>query len=779
MKRKRLLKLLSLFLMALTSSSLVEAGSISYTTSYFGSMVVSTDTLGGVTYSTVAFGGLYNGGEPGKPSLPIDYITFSVPYNATNFSVTVGASQSMTQSIGNLIYPCQMPVPTDGNKVPPITPPDSSVYYSGSYYPSQKAWIVDEGILAGENHIVTVAVMPIAFRHTTNNNQLRLSLSFSVTLNYDISNAEFMSPIVSIDNAQRNEGFHLAQSMVVNPDSVERFAPSQLSPNPLHIPYQAPSMNPNLESFPYLIITTAELSHSLRRLAALKRQKGYNVKLVTVDDVRNDPYAQYGDIVNVNGVPTLTYDDAAGIIRQYLKLAYYYNRTKYLLLAGTAVPYRTKYSIDTDVPTDLYYSDLNANWMSDTIDKQPELYVGRILAKKVNQIDDYTDKLLRYELNPGKGDKSYLQYALYTESADMMNLSKGIGQWMSSICPDSTIIQERYGQKYPTASVVIDTINTVKYGFWSTFNHGSPSCIITYGMVWPVAYGHPRRIWAIDSVHITNSNYGAHSTDSGLNRMDNKDQPMISYSISCTTMPFDVYSSTYIDLPMNFGESFTTGKNFGGPAYLGNTRDGYIIPSSVLAGIFGRQLHDGYFKIGEAEALSKAHFKSLDANFNYYIPITHNLLGDPVLEMWSDTPQLYSSINITRTDNSVAITGIDSDSTIVAYYSNDGSIGTDTISTTSAILSGISPNSTIMLYKHNHIPYIAPLKLQNITFGNNQYVIASDVSAGYGIDNNRTSGNVIVPAGIDYEIESSGKVELQDGFKVEKGAFFAVYPSCF
>ena len=157
----------------------------------------------------------------------------------------------------------------------------------------------------------------------------------------------------------------------------------------------------------------------------------------------------------------------------------------------------------------------------------------------------------------------------------------------------------------------------------------------------------------------------------------------------------------------------------------------------------------------------------------------HNLLGDPTLEMWTDIPQQYTNIGITRTDNSISINGIDSDSTIVAFFSNDGQVNTDTISISSAVFSAISPNSTIMLYKHNHIPYIAPLELQNITFSNNQYVIANDVIAGSAIDTNRTNGYVIVPDGIEYEIEASGKVLLEDGFSVEKGASFAVYPSSF
>ena len=41
------------------------------------------------------------------------------------------------------------------------------------------------------------------------------------------------------------------------------------------------------------------------------------------------------------------------------------------------------------------------------------------------------------------------------------------------------------------------------------------------------------------------------------------------------------------------------------------------------------------------------------------------------------------------------------------------------------------------------------------------------------------NGDVTVKEGVEYEIEASGTVRLEDGFKVEKGATFAVYPSCF
>lgn len=117
--------------------------------------------------------------------------------------------------------------------------------------------------------------------------------------------------------------------------------------------------------------------------------------------------------------------------------------------------------------------------------------------------------------------------------------------------------------------------------------------------------------------------------------------------------------------------------------------------------------------------------------------------------------------------------------TIVAYYSNEGIIGRKTVNHGSLTLTGISPNSSIMVYKHNYIPFIVPMILQNISLSRSQYVIATDVTAGNSVDSKRTPGDVIVENGTEYEIEASGTVTLHDGFKVEKGATFAVYPSSF
>ena len=55
----------------------------------------------------------------------------------------------------------------------------------------------------------------------------------------------------------------------------------------------------------------------------------------------------------------------------------------------------------------------------------------------------------------------------------------------------------------------------------------------------------------------------------------------------------------------------------------------------------------------------------------------------------------------------------------------------------------------------------------------------NDMIAGRSVESTRAIGDVVVQSGVEYEIEASGTVTLQDGFKVEKGATFAIYPSSF
>lgn len=769
---------------------------ISYTASYADSPTIGIDTLGGVTYATVSYGDLYNGGEPGKPSLPIEYFRFSVPYNSTNFSVTAISSAWTNYTLDYLLYPCQAPwIPDEEGTPRPVTLPDTAAYYSGTTYPSHLAWVADEGFLAGENHIVTVAVMPFSYTHTSTSDKVKKARSLNIRLNYTLSDTLSMSPIMRNDSVLRQEGYKLAQSMVVNPNQVTSFAPAN---NPISYDSIGGVIDPGIggdglngfgdfpgvpgPQFPdttlvtpdpqlndttgskynYLIVTTPELYHSVRRLAALKRQKGYSVRIVTLDQVLNNSFAQIGDAIKrADGSSHIAYSDDAGKIRQYLKRAYSYNGIEYVLLAGR-IPYRYKYlygyQYEQYYPTDIYYSELNFDWSSDGIEITPELYVGRIIADSSDQIDNYTDKLYRYELNPGKGDASYLRRALFSEGRDFHKYQTLSKRNFEPCYPEQVIVNDTIGNNslYPTAKNIIDTLSNRHVGFVSIINHGAPNCIRVYG---PDVSGKNFYLKPTSSI----------SDGGGFNCLRNKDYPMIFSALCCKTVPFD------IDTVMNMGESFTTGKDYGGPVYIGYTRKAGAYMMKEIQEKLANRIVMGDTILGKADALSKFDAGPLDENES----VMHAYIGDPSLEIWTDTLRHFSNVSVLRDNNSLEVSGINTDSVTIVCFNEDGKPLTRIVPSGSITISDVSPNNPIMLYKHNYFPYIAPMLIQNVVLNKSQYVIADDVMIGKSVDSNRLMGNVTVESGVEYEIEASGTVTLDSGFSVEHGATFAVYPSCF
>lgn len=796
--------------MALAPLAMSAVNTIIHTASYdLSKITIGTDTLGGVTYNTVHYDGLYNDGAPGMPSLPVDYIRFSVPWNATNFTVSAALQNNVIGSLNNLLlYPCQPYRFMDDTTHHPITLPDSSVYYSNSYYPAQNAWVVDEGFLAGENHIITVAVMPVSYMHSkTGNisiNNLKKSQTVRLTISYELRDSLAMYPIVRQDTELRREGYRLAQSMVVNPNNVAYNAPIDVTLDSLGmiIPSGGDGLNGggNVGDIPpistdttsvhggqvgifknigYLIVTTADLYHSTRRIAALKRQDGYDVSVVTMEDVLNSPYSLDGDrIEQEDGSYKLTYTDNAGKLRQYLKYMFKMG-TQYVFLVGDSVPYRymifQRYPnepIDT-IPTDLYFSELNGDW-SDSLtmykDRAPELYIGRLLASSPQQVQNNLDKLLRYEINPGKGDRTYLQQAFFLEGRDFITngFLNVVRDSLNLFYPNPICISDSIETSNPLkGNDVVNLISTNHVGFLSIFNHGGSKSIMVYGKQ--------------KNTHHNYYIYADTSSGAGLNSIRNKFYPMVFYAPSCNTIPFDRQNG------MNFGESFTTGKDYGGPVYIGYTRDVNSVHIVSIFNQFTGELRNAHYKVGDAVALSKYLATTSPSSafhvYAFYESLAQGYLGDPSLELWTGMPLDYTNISITRGNGSITVSGIGVDSTTVSICGNstaDISLAKRNYLTNSSItISNISPNCLVMLHKHNMIPYIAPLVLQKVDLNRSQYVIASDVTAGNSVDTGRTSGDVTVKSGIEYEIEASGTVILEGGFNVERGATFAVYPSCF
>lgn len=754
---------------------------------------IDTTVVDSVSYLKLKYPDLWGEGNIGSPELPVHYLRFSVPYNAVGFTVTITEQNAVTEQYSLPVYPVQPPIPTDLNAgEQPFVAPDSAIYGSNQYCPVTPVQVANEGFLDGDNHIVTIAVWPISYAPA--NGEILFRNSVTIRLDYTLRNgntapASAPTPTfraITRRNVQRVHQWGREQTklMVVNPSQVDGFAP-------MSITRAAAPLNEAtvLPSYEYTVITSRELAPAFDRLLGWKRQKGLSAGVVCIEDIRACQEFQQGD--------TLSHiNDDAGKLRAYLEHAYKLGSLQYALLAGdyTVLPIRygclSSYSSssivsnDSKIPTDIYFSDFNGNWnkdgdahygeqTQDKVDFYPEIFVGRLLCTTRQEIANYTEKLLRYERNPGNGDYSYLKKAFYCQSDQMQNGNEAekIKNTWGTVFYQDTVIEEfpSYDTESvisPTGAEVIQEMNN-RYGFFSWHGHGAPAGITVRSRgvnVWDNYAIVPfDGVLDIDSIHFFYMNV---ENGHGLDNLTNQDYPAIAYSMSCTVTPFDIYGN--YNIPYNIGSSFTVAGLYGGPAFLGNTRNGLVGYSALLEERFVEQIKSTSCQIGVAEALSKATFS------NRRCKLTHHLIGCPEFSMWTDIPSVYSDISVTRTDHSITVSGAGIAGSKVAITSGvNQQPEVKEATSTNITFANASPNSIVTVYKNNAIPYVAPLYLQNDTLDASQYFQVNDIHIGKAVDTNRTEGNVVIESGT-LTFESNGDVWIGDGLIIKSGAALVI-----
>ncbi|MBR6284134.1 MAG: hypothetical protein IKR25_07555 [Muribaculaceae bacterium] len=767
------------------------------------SVIVSNIAQNDSVWSYVSYNGMPSLGSDGAPMLPCKYLTLSVPYNARNISVSVSASCHTDIALNHSVYPSQ-PCKAISDTTASAFCMDTLIYASSVMYPSLIADKVSEGYYLGENRVLSIAIHPVLYNPKTKT--IRINEQFDVIISYDLVNMNPNSLLYPQSSSLRSEFWENTRSCVANPEVVENNAynPPRLhrfNPDDTCITDSVIDPNPQIMfHFPedeYIVVVPDSLKKSVTKLVALKRQKGYKTGLVTVESILSNPVVEDGDVIlNDSGNVISALNDDAGKIRQYLKGAFKAG-TRFVLFVGKDVPFRYGYTSSADSallsPSDLYYSELNSDWSSfstDAIDFQPELYVGRLPAVDGDEIDSYIDKLLLYELNPGKGDTDYLTRCFFTQCAQLQKNDEAhyVYNYLNSTFPDWTLMEEITATN-PKGRDVISNMHYNPSGFYSLHGHGN-SRHITVNHIRTMPDNHrPYTITADED----GGGYGYDTSGCGIDLVGNGTKPGVMYSIACTTMPFDDYRENGGVGIWSMGESYVFGKDYGGIAYLGNTRSGYYstnysgtnsnCSASLEAAFCNLVKNKTFYKIGQLEAESKTIPNAVNDDFSRPYPprcrIRHNLLGDPEVELWTAQPQVIGNgIEVVRNNSSVIVTGIGgTGSSIVGICANGGFCRKDTTSTGSVTFNSVPSNCTVMVYQHDALPYVAPLVLQNTNISKSQYVIASDVLAGSNVDSNRTAGDVTIKSGVEYEIEYKGEITFGPGFAVDKGATFTVTPS--
>lgn len=490
----------------------------------------------------------------------------------------------------------------------------------------------------------------------------------------------------------------------------------------------------------------------------------YDAGIVCMEDILNKPTYQDGDVTS--GI-----NDDAGKLRAYLSYAFEAHALKYVLLGGKPPHVPIRYGYDNSrfgqIPTDLYFSEFNGDWdvgigdvygesLHDAVDYYPDVYIGRILCNTIEEANNYVEKLMLYELNPGNGNPEYLGRCLAIHSYEHRpSQTVDITSYFSGC---DTIVQNGI---FPNGAYVINQINSTHYGILFFNGHGNPGAIT----ISETEDGRSVGVNAEDSV----SCYLNAEDGNAFDCLTNKYTPSICFAMSCTNIPFDIYNE--YDIKYNLGESFTLGNKYGGVAYVGHTRIVHTEEAVEIERLFAMNLKLGC-NIGESVMNSKYHSSSERAHL-----LSYNLLGDPEMAVWTQKPDVYSDVEISvnRMDNSIYVTGCSIGDCVVSAYTPEGNVYKYEMENNGGVNMTISPNSAIMIYRQNMIPYFPPLLIQNQAYEESQYLFASSVKMGKSVDPERLiQGDVVFWNNIDFVIEATDDVYIGDGVIVYPGSTLTI-----
>jgi subtilase family serine protease len=322
--------------------------------------------------------------RPGTPWLPAKYINVLIPAGTRVTNIAAKANEELIAK-DITVYPVQPPVPLSRPDLAKWHAADRAAYAVDSRVPESFAVLMGHNALR-EHTMVAVRLNPVRYNPATK------ELYLATTIRLVLQHERGVQPLALAPNMSDPMFDDMVRDMVVNPQTVgaKAFRASPRNPE------RALNDNP----VRYLVITSQGLSGAFRQLAGYRHlASGLSTGLVTVASIR----------ANYAGK-----DDQAKI-RACIKDHYENRGTRYVVLGGddTVVPDRDCFvtcgkRAETNMPTDLYYADMNGNWDADgdgrygeadysgSLDEgdlAPEVLVGRIPVRTAQQVKDYVSKL--------------------------------------------------------------------------------------------------------------------------------------------------------------------------------------------------------------------------------------------------------------------------------------------------------------------------------------------------------------------------------------------------
>jgi len=766
-----------------------------------GDMVQSSISKDGILYDYVQLKGARHQQINGEPDLPVFYYTFYVPVNQKAVSVGFKSNKQEIIHLTNDLIPAQKPLLTSWNvSGTAFILPNKLAYGSNVAYPKVQARITETEYLDGDLELVTVEVFPMQY------NIISKEIVYSSQFDLKIEN-------VADDNAngkkvhpkkRMRDVMSILKSIVENPEMVSSDSNSilirSLGSSSKVISKVGASIGSTLPYYEYVIITDASLVSGFADFVNWKKRKGINIGIVTTNDI----YANYtGDLIS-----NPNFNDNPGKVRQYLKEAHTNGGpTTWALLAGdynTNAPIRIKYDpVDPHsvyyFPTDAYFCDLSNNWAVGYYPKSlPDIFVGRLICSNTTDIQNWANKVILYEQNPGKGDYSYLLKSFSIEADQLQHglEAEGVSNHFPSYIPKIWGEKPYYYSTYDINGYSGTTLGTTKgadvilemnnhYGLYGWFCHGgsgfgwnnqcSPNGVsgistMTNGINSGISWG----IGAEDAHEYCMPN-SMHETGNGLDNLNNSNYPSILYSNSCDVTPFDITSNNNNGGARNCGEAFTVFPQTGGVAFLGNTKYGLTPGSNYINEKFGDLIYTNDF----SSHIGVADYNSKQSSSNRQLFYSHNLIGCPETQMWTATPTKFSIAAVTRNGTSVTVNPgsvLNCKICVMSASDNGSSFFEVHDNVSSYTFSNVPTSYYVTITKHNYIPYMysSDYYMQNETHTGTEIINAYNVIAGANVTTTQPTGPVTIQLGANLTINVDGEIIINDNFEVQLGAQFEV-----
>jgi len=431
--------------------------------------------------------------EVGKPIIPFANLNVLIPPSAEITNIEI-LDLKRTEIPGEyLLYPAQEPIPTSFQGEKPFISPDVATYQLTSEYPAKITEIIPSGNKS-EFRIGGVFLYPV--QYIPNQKKLVLYERIKIKINYEKGKHE----VQPLTQSQKELFSNEVKTLVINPEDINRFSP------PIRV-----TDNPDAD---YIILTSSTLESRCTPLVNWIRKTG-----------------MWADTFNTTWVSSnYTGRDLQEKIRKFI-IDYYTNHgLKYVLLAGdvSVIPQRGAYAnvntspatIDSFIPCDLYYADLQYSWdgnqnnifgdnftisgKKDTVDLYYDVYLGRWPVETSAEIDTMIRKYMTYVKNP---DTSYEKRMLLPYGSLWAGYSgKASQDSIANYTPSGWT--DRYINNTQVINEVRDSLNN-GFGFCHLCGHGNE-----YGVYWTssgpdmytTTYSHPSSQTNYNKLVIANSN---------------------------------------------------------------------------------------------------------------------------------------------------------------------------------------------------------------------------------------------------------------------------------